>query len=110
MAAMSTTLLWAGLWLLAIVMALFIARDVFSDAPFASLITNPILYQAGALALLITGAGLVARIFERVVPKSKRHCVVCKKPVFGKEMYCRDHLRVILEEEDERTHRTRSHH
>jgi predicted nucleic acid-binding Zn ribbon protein len=107
---MSTTLLWIGLWLIAIVMGLFIAKDVASDAPFLQWVTTALLVQGGALGIVLTGAGIVLRLFERVAPKSKRRCVVCRKPVFGQEMYCREHLRGILEEEDERTHRTRTHH
>jgi predicted nucleic acid-binding Zn ribbon protein len=107
---MSTTFLWIGLWLVAVVMGLFIAKDVASDAPFLQWVTTALLVQGGALGIVLTGAGIVLRLFERVAPKSKRRCVVCRKPVFGQEMYCRDHLRGILEEEDERTHRTRTHH
>ncbi|MHB0971158.1 MAG: hypothetical protein ACYC7A_01440 [Thermoanaerobaculia bacterium] len=107
---MSTTFLWIGLWLVAIVMGLFIAKDVASDAPFLQWVTTALLVQGGALGIVLTGAGIVLRLFERVAPKSKRRCVVCRKPVFGQEMYCREHLRGILEEEDERTHRTRTHH
>jgi predicted nucleic acid-binding Zn ribbon protein len=107
---MSTTLLWIGLWLIAIVMGLFIANDLLPDAPFLQWVTTALLVQGGALGIVLTGAGIVLRLFERVAPKSKRRCVVCRKPVFGQEMYCRDHLRGILEEEDERTHRTRTHH
>lgn len=107
---MSTTLLWIGLWLVAIVMGLFIGKDVFPGAPLVEFITTPLLVQGGAFGVLLAAAGIVLRLFERVAPKSKRRCVVCRKPVFGQEMYCRDHLRGILEEEDERTHRTRTHH
>lgn len=106
---MSATLLRTGLIIIALVLALFIARDVLSDIPAMALITPALLAQAGAVGLVLAAAGLIMRPFEKVAAHSKKKCVVCRKPVFGKEMYCREHLRVMLEEEDERTHGTRRH-
>jgi predicted nucleic acid-binding Zn ribbon protein len=37
----------------------------------------------------------------------KNRCRICRKPIAVAALYCREHLRSIVNEEDERTHVTR---
>ena len=105
---MASTLLRIGLWLLVIVLALYVVHDSLEDSPAAEYVPTALLQKAliAGGALLI--AGIVLRIFEKgakVVAKPR--CAVCRTPIPTGAIYCRQHLRTILEEEDERTHMTK---
>ncbi|HEU4522474.1 MAG TPA: hypothetical protein VFT12_10745 [Thermoanaerobaculia bacterium] len=105
---MSSTLLRLGLWMLVLVLALFVLQTTYGDSPLAEMIPNAMLQQALVLAVLVVIAGLVVKMFEKgkkVV--SKNRCRVCSKPIPAGAIYCREHLRNVLELEDRRTHNTR---
>jgi uncharacterized membrane protein YGL010W len=105
---MSSTLLRLGLWTLVLIMALFVIQATWSESPIAELIPTAMLQQALGVAVLVVIAGVVAKVFERgkkaVV---KNRCRVCSKPITTGGIYCREHLRNVLELEDRRTHNTR---
>jgi predicted nucleic acid-binding Zn ribbon protein len=105
---MSTTLLRLGLWTLILVLVLYVLATTYQEQDWAELIPMPMLQQAlvvsGALILL----GIVARMFDkgaRVVAKNR--CRVCRKAVPSGALFCREHLRTMLAEEDQKTHMTR---
>lgn len=105
---MASTLLRIGLWVLIIVLAMYVIHESFEDSPVAEYVP-PSLLQKGLVAggaLLL--AGIVLRIFEKGAKAvSKQRCAVCRTPIPKGAIYCRRHLRSILEDEDDRTHMTR---
>ena len=109
---MSSTLLRLGLWTIVLVLVLFVLRESFSEAPFADMIPQNMLEQAMIVAAVVVVAGVALRAFEKtsgvvVGGKLKGRCQVCKKPIPQGAIYCREHLRNMLEREDRKTHSTR---
>lgn len=108
---MSTTLLRAGLWTVILVLVLYVLATTYPNEPFAELIPTLMLQQALVLGGLLIVAGLVARVLgkgAKVVTKNR--CRICRTPIPSGGIYCREHLRAILSEEDEKTHMTRTRH
>ena len=105
---MSSTLLRLGLWTLVLIIGLFVLQTTFADAPLAEMIPDAMLGQALALSVVLVIAGVIAKVLEKgkqVV--TKKRCKVCSKPIPPGAIYCREHLRNVLELEDRRTHNTR---
>jgi|ERR1051326_152833 hypothetical protein len=105
---MSSTLLRLGLWILVIVLALYVIHESFEDSPVAEYIPVALMSKALALGAILLVAGIVLRVFEkgaRAVVKNR--CKVCRTPIPSGALYCRQHLRTILHDEDEKTHMTR---
>ena len=105
---MSTTLLRLGLWTLILVMVLYVLVTTYNEEPWAELIPLPMLQQALVLAGIVIVAGIVLRILgvgAKVVTKNR--CRVCRTPIPSGAIYCREHLRSILSDEDEKTHMTK---
>jgi hypothetical protein len=106
---MSTTLLRLGLWTVILVLGLFVLVTTYPDEPFAELIPMKMLQQALTLGGVLVVAGIVMRILGKgaQVVTVKNRCRVCRRPINVGAIYCREHLRSILAEEDEKTHVTR---
>jgi hypothetical protein len=106
---MATTLLRLGLWTVILVLVLFVMATSYPDEPWAELIPMPMLQQALTLAVVVVAAGIVMRILGKgaKVVTVKNRCRMCRKPIAVGALYCREHLRSILAEEDEKTHVTR---
>lgn len=105
---MSQTLLRFGLWVVLIVLAGYVLRETFADAPFTEFLTDDILQNAGLLGLGLIVGGFVLRLFEGVWKKTVvRRCANCRQPVLHGELYCREHLRQVLAQEDELQRRSR---
>ena len=105
---MATTLLRIGLWTLILVLALYVLAAAHVDAPWTELIPTKMLVQAMVLAVLLIGAGVAMRILGvGAADVTKNRCRVCRTPIPHGAMYCREHLRNILHEEEDKTHRTR---
>lgn len=105
---MYATVLRLGLWTLILVLALFVLTTAYPDEPWAELIPTTMLQQALILAVVLIAAGVVLRLLGfgvKVVKKNR--CRVCGSVVVHGAIYCREHLRTILADEDERTHHTR---
>ena len=105
---MSSTILRLGLWIILLVVVLYVLQQTYEDAPYADFFAPAMLEKALALGGLLVVAGIVVRILERgakVVTKNR--CIVCRTPIDHGAIYCRQHLRTILNREDDRTHRTR---
>ncbi len=104
---MSSTLLRLGLWTLVLILGLFVIRESYSEQPIADMIPQRMLEQAMMVSALLVVAGVALKMFEKgtkVVSKGKTRCTVCGKPVSAGAIYCREHLRNLLEIEDHRTH------
>lgn len=105
---MSATLLRLGLWTLIIVLSLYVIHESFEDSPVAEYIPGQMLQHALAVGGLLLGAGFVLRMFEKGARAvNKNRCRVCRTAIPSGAIYCREHLRTILYEEDDRTHHTR---
>jgi len=105
---MSSTLLRLGLWILIIVLALYVIHESFEDSPVAEYIPINMMSKALALGAILLVAGIVLRLFEKGAKAVvKNRCRVCRTPIPSGALYCRQHLRTILHDEDEKTHMTR---
>jgi len=105
---MSSTLLRLGLWILVIVLALYVIHESFEDQPVAEYIPINMMGKALVVGAILLVAGIVLRVFEKGAKAVvKNRCRVCRTPIPSGAIYCRAHLRTILQEEDEKTHMTR---
>ncbi len=105
---MSSTLLRSGLWLLVLVLALYVIHESYSEQSIADMIPYPMLGRASVVAVILVIGGLVMRVLEKGQRRvSKNRCKVCRTPIPSGAIYCRAHLRQVLEIEDHRTHATR---
>ena len=105
----STTLLRAGLWTIILVLVLYVLATTYPEQAFAELIPTVMLQQALVVGAALVILGVVLRIFgvgAKVVTKNR--CRVCRTPIASGGLYCRQHLREILAEEDEKAHLTRT--
>lgn len=104
---MHAILLRLGLWTLILVLGLYVLRESNSDQSWAHLISGEMLVQALMLSGALVLAGIVAKVLGKgATAMSKNRCTVCRKPVPQGAIYCREHLRSILHEEDDRRHQT----
>ncbi len=106
---MSSTFLRLGLWVILAVVALYVLHETYADAPLGEYFSTPMLQKALVVGALLVIVGVVMRMAERgakVVTKNR--CRMCKTPIPPGAIYCRNHLRRVLEREDERTHMTRT--
>lgn len=105
---MSSTLLRLGLWLFVIVLGVYVLTETQPDSTFAEMIDLSLLTKLMGVGVLLIIAGIVAKMFEKTASVvSKNRCQVCRTPIPHGAIYCRQHLRNILHEEDDRTHMTR---
>ena len=105
---MSSTLLRLGLWTLVLILALYVIKETYQTSPIAEFVPDAMLYQALILAVVLIIAGIVAKMFDKTkTVVARNRCKVCGKTVASGAIYCREHLRSVLELEDRRTHSTR---
>ncbi|MGA8807174.1 MAG: hypothetical protein WB973_04795 [Thermoanaerobaculia bacterium] len=105
---MSSTLLRLGLWVILLVVVLYVLQQTYEEAPFVDFFAPAMLQKALALGGLLIAGGVVMRLLERGAKAVvKNRCVTCKTPIEHGAIYCRQHLRRILNREDDRTHRMR---
>lgn len=106
---MASTLLRLGLWTLILVLGLYVVRETYSDQHWAEMIQARMLQQALIVAVFLVIAGIIATILGKGARAvSKNRCRVCRTPIPAGAMFCREHLRGILSDEDDRTHATRT--
>ena len=99
---MSTTLLRLGLWTVILVLVLYVLVTTYPDATWTELIPMPMLQQAIMLGVVMRLLGKGAQVVT-----VKNRCRVCRRSIPVGALYCREHLRSILADEDEKTHVTR---
>lgn len=104
---MSSTLLRLGLWIAIVVLAAYVITESFEGSTIAEMIPIHLMTNVLILAAVLAIAGVIARLFERTKEKAKNRCRVCGTPVTSGAIYCRNHLRKVLELEDRKTHNTR---
>lgn len=102
---MSAILTRFGLYTILVVLAVFVLRENVDGIPYTEFLTDTLLVQVGLAGVVMVVAGIVLGPFERLQSKtSRKKCVVCRAPVIVGKLYCRTHLREILEAEDSRRH------
>ncbi len=102
---MSSTLIRLGLYGILVMLAVFVAGQAL-ELPYAEYLTSAHLGQVGVACLAIIAVGFVFRIGETVRRKTKKgkgRCIICKRPVLVGDKYCREHLREMIGEEQERS-------
>lgn len=105
---MSSTLLRLGLWILILTLGLYVLQQSHPEEHWMQSIPGEMMIQAMGLSVLLIIAGIILRIFDkgaRAVVKNR--CAVCRTAIPSGAIYCREHLRTILHEEDDKTHMTR---
>jgi predicted nucleic acid-binding Zn ribbon protein len=104
---MSSTVLRLGLWLTILTLVAFIFDSNFDSTPLGQLITPELLQRMFIFSGILVVLGIVLSLVEKATHKvsaSKNKCRVCGTVVPSGAIYCRQHLRSILEAEDRRTH------
>ena len=105
---MSVTLLRSGLWVVLSVLVLYVLHETYEESPLVEFFSPTIMQRALVLGGILLLAGLVMRLLEKgtkVVARNR--CAVCRTPTAPGAIYCRAHLRRVLNYEDDRSHRTR---
>lgn len=99
---MSRTLFHTGLWIVVAVLAAFVLRLSFPES-LGDVLHDRLLTQAGVLGLLLLAVSIPLRLAEKAAgPTSKKKCKICGRPVIAGKFYCREHLRELMAEEEER--------
>ena len=105
---MSSTLLRLGLWTMILVLSAYVIHETFEESTIAEMIPMHLLTKVFAVAIALLIAGVIARGVEKTKQAvTKNKCRVCGAVVSQGAIYCRNHLRKVLELEDRRTHNTR---
>ncbi len=106
---MSSTLLRLGLWIILAVVALYVLHETYAGTAVAAYFSMATLQKALVIGGVLVVAGLVTSVFGKGAKAvSKNRCVVCKTPIPPGAIYCRAHLRRVLQVEDDRAHMTHS--
>ena len=107
---MAITILRLGLWILILSLALYVLDTSITNSPFAELVNVGLVQNVMFLGGGLFVAGLVMRLFGKTAGKvlqKATHCRVCSTVIPDGQIYCRVHLRGMLEREDRKTHNTR---
>ena len=107
---MSSTILRLGLWILILALVVYVVDTSFANSPFAGLIELDLITKIIAVAGVLVVVGIVMKMFDKTAGKvlSKGNkCRVCGVEIPAGQIYCRPHLRGMLEREDRKTHNTR---
>lgn len=103
---MSSTLLRLGLWITLAVVALYVLHETYAGTHLEAYFSASLLQKSLIVGLLMIAAGIVARLVEKGASKVvvKNRCKICKTSIPSGAIYCREHLRSVLDREDQRTH------
>jgi len=104
---MARTLFRLGLWIVLAALVLHVLRETFPKSPNIEMISPEILTQSLVLGLALLVLGIVTLIVGKATTRPGGRCVICKTPVPHGSIYCRNHLRRVLADEDDRRHMSR---
>jgi len=102
---MSRSLIRLSLWALFGVLGIALLREIFDSSPLGAL-PSVIFQRAFIGAGILLGLGVALLAVEKLFGTPSGRCVTCRARVTAGEFYCKAHLREILEEEDNREHKT----
>lgn len=101
---MSRSLIRISLWALLAVIVLAFVRETLEEGPL-KLQSEKYIEVALVASLLLLAASLILFLFEKLFGGPGRNrCAVCRKRIPKPEMYCRNHLRDVINEEYDRSH------
>jgi len=104
---MSSTLLRLGVWVILATVAAYVLHETYAETHLAEYFSTSMLQKALVVGGLLILAGVIMRAIEKGAKVITKHrCAVCRTPVPEGAIYCREHLRRVLQREDERTHMT----
>lgn len=102
---MSVTLLRTGLWIVLISFALYVVHESYPDTALGAFTSSDMLMKGAVVGVIAGLAGFIMSFFRKRDPKPARgRCSVCRRPIIKGEIYCREHLRRIIEDEHDKTH------
>lgn len=105
---MSQTLLRFGLWMVLLALVGYVLRETLSDPGITELLNDTILQRVGGFGLLLIAGAGVASVLEKAAGKvGGSRCVKCRQKTFAGEIYCRTHLREVLDVQDNISRRSR---
>ena len=107
---MAITILRLGLWILILSLALYVLDTSITNSPFAELVSVGLVQQVMYLGAALFAVGIVMKLFGKTAGKvlqKSPHCRICNVAIAHGQIYCRTHLRGMLEREDRKTHNTR---
>jgi predicted nucleic acid-binding Zn ribbon protein len=105
---MSYTLLRLAMWIAILALAAYVISESFEGSTIAEMIPVHLLTKVLGLAAALAIAGVAAKAFEKTKERVTRNrCRVCGAVISSGAIYCRNHLRKVLELEDRKTHNTR---
>lgn len=103
---MADTFLRLGLWVIILVLLAFIGRESLEIPFLQQAVEHELLLTIFKFGLALVGLGVVGKFFGKFVRFGRKgHCKICKREIPAGDIYCRQHLRDVLEAEDIR-HRT----
>lgn len=99
---MADTLLRFGLWIIVAVLALYLATEAFPESLFSEFIHPPMLQMAGKFGLILVALGVAALAIKKAPGRGpkKGRCLTCGVKIGKSSLYCPQHVRRIIEEED----------
>src|SRR5437867_11666970 len=104
---MSSTLLRLGLWTELAVVALYVLHETFAETHLAEYFSTSMLQKGLVVGILLIVAGIGLRMLEKGAKKVVRNRgAIWKAPIRSGAIYCREHLRNVLQRDAERTHMT----
>lgn len=100
------TIIRLGIWSLVLIMVVYVFTETAPDSPVAEIITGELLALLTKISFGIVALGLVVGLIEKLWGMRRRKCKTCGRPIPSTAIYCRLHLKEVLEEEDLLTRRT----
>ena len=107
---MSITVLRLGLWTLILSLGLYVVDTTFEGSKISELITVDLVQDVFMLSIGLVVLGFILRVFDKTAGKvlhKQTRCRMCDVVIPNGQIYCRAHLRGMLEREDRKTHNTR---
>jgi predicted nucleic acid-binding Zn ribbon protein len=105
---MSSTLLRLALWIAILALAAYVVSESMEGSAIAEMLPMHLMTKVFGLSAALAVAGFIAKLFEKTKERVTRNrCRVCGTPVASGAIYCRAHLRQMLDLEDRKTHNTR---
>ena len=101
---MSRLLIRLSLWALLASIVLALVREMIADGPLKN-DSAPFIEVAVKGSLMLLAAALILFLLEKMFSgRGRNRCAVCRKSIPKPEIYCRNHLREVINEEYDREH------